>query len=158
MAVTDPRPRTRSQQGRLVRPLLIAAALFVVVLAAVAAIAARQATAHPSYGQPCSSCHTQTTTAAVTLKVSTTKVKPGAVVKVSGTVPSDHNWNKVMIQKRRGTSAWKLWKTVGITSTSTFAAKWTAPATKGKYSFRAIYQGDNKYKRSVSPTRTVTVS
>ena len=119
---------------------------------------ARQATAHPSNGQPCSSCHTQTATATVTLKVSTTKVKPGTVVRVSGTVPSDHNWNKVKIQKRRGTGAWKPWKTVVITSTSTFAAKWTAPVTKGKYSFRAIYQGDNKYKRSVSPTRTVTVS
>jgi hypothetical protein len=158
MTVTDPRSRARSQQGRLVRPLLIGIALLVVALAAVAAIAARQAGAVPTNGQPCSRCHTQTATATVTLKVSATKVKPGTVVKVSGTVPSDHKWNKVTIQKRRGTNAWKLWKTVSITSSSTFSAKWTAPTTKGKYSFRAIYPGDNKYKRSVSPVRIVTVS
>ena len=158
MTVTERRSSTQRQQGSMVRLLLIGAALLVVTLAAVAAIAARQATAHPSYGQPCSRCHTQTTAATVTLKVSATKVKPGAIVRVSGTVPSDHNWDKVMIQKRRGTNAWKLWKTVSITSTSTFAARWTAPTTKGKYSFRAVYPGDNKYKRSVSPVRIVTVS
>ena len=158
MTVTERRSSTQRQQGSMVRLLLIGTALLVVTLAAVAAVAARQAGAVPTNGQPCSRCHTQTATATVTLKVSATKVRPGTVVKVSGTVPSDHKWNKVTIQKRRGTNAWKLWKTVSITSSSTFSAKWTAPTTKGKYSFRAIYPGDNKYKRSVSPVRIVTVS
>ena len=150
-------PRQLHRNG-LARQILIAAALLVVVLAATAALAARQAGAVPSNGQPCGRCHTQSQTATVTLKDSATNVKPGTVVRVSGTVPSDHNWDKVKIQKRRGTNAWATWKTVTITSSSTFSAKWTASATKGKYSFRAVYPGDNKYKRSVSPTRTVTVS
>jgi hypothetical protein len=136
---------------------LVIPALALTALVSAAVIVATPATAHPSYGQPCSRCHTQTATATVTLKVSATKVHPGAVVKVSGTVPTDHTWTKVNIQKRFGTGAWKAWKTVTITSTSTFSAKWTAPTTKGKYSFRAVYPGDNTHKKSISPVRTVTV-
>lgn len=157
MSDTNARSTRQGQRRSLVRPLSLAFALVVVALAATAALVARQADAVPSNGQPCGSCHDQTQTATVTLKVSATKVKPGTVVRVSGTVPSDHNWDKVKIQKRRGTNAWRTWKTVSITSSSTFSAKWTAQTTKGKYSFRAVYPGDNKYKRSVSPTRVVTV-
>jgi len=158
MSNTGARSTSQGRKRSLVRPLTLAAALFVVAVAATAALAVRQADAVPSNGQPCGSCHDQTQTATVTLKVSATKVKPGTVVRLSGTVPSDHNWDKVKIQKRRGTNAWRTWKTVSITSSSTFSAKWTASTTKGKYSFRAVYPGDNKYKRSVSPTRVVTVS
>jgi hypothetical protein len=136
---------------------LVIPALALTALVSAAAIVATPATAHPSYGQPCSRCHTQTATATVTLKLSAAKVHPGAVVAASGTVPADHNWTKVTIQKRLGTKPWKAWKTVTITSTSSFSAKWTAAATKGKYSFRAIYAGDNNYKKSISPVRTVTV-
>jgi hypothetical protein len=142
----------RSRAWFLVIPALALAALM-----SAAAVAARPATAHPTYGQPCSRCHTQTAVATVTLRVSAAKVHPGTVVKLSGTVPADHTWTKVNIQKRRGTNPWRLWKSVTITASSTFAAKWTAPTTKGKYSFRAVYAGDRKYKRAVSPVRTVTV-
>ena len=136
---------------------LVIPALALTALVSVAAIVATPATAHPSYGQPCSRCHTQTAVATVTLKASLAKVHPGAIVKFSGRVPSDHTWTKVNIQKRRGTNPWKAWKAVTISSSSTFAAKWTAPTTKGKYSFRAVYLGDRKYKRSVSAVRAVTV-
>ena len=137
--------------------LLVIPALAATALVSAAAIVATPAIAVPTNGQPCSRCHTQTAVATVTLRVSATKVHPGAIVRVSGTVPSDHTWTKVNIQKRRGTNPWRLWKSVTITSSSTFSAKWTAPTTKGKYSFRAVYPGDRKYKRSVSPVRTVTV-
>ena len=158
MSDTGTRPTSRRERRSLIRDISIVVAMLAVALAATAAVASRQARAVPSNGQPCSGCHEQTQTATVTLKVSATKVKPGTVVRLSGTVPSDHNWDKVKIQKRRGTNAWKTWKTVTISSSSTFSAKWTAADTKGKYSFRAVYPGDNKYKRSVSPTRVVTVS
>jgi len=142
---------------RLRGTFLVIPALALTALVSAAAIIATPATAHPSSGQPCSRCHTQTATATVTLKVSATRVHPRAVVKVSGKVPADHTWTKVNIQKRFRAGAWKAWKTVTITSTSTFSAKWTAQATKGKYSFRAVYRGDRKYKRSVSAVRAVTV-
>lgn len=157
MSDTGTRPTSRREHRSLIRAISIVVAMLAVTLAATAAVASRQAHAVPSNGQPCGSCHDQTQTATVTLKVSATKVKPGTVVRLSGSVPSDHNWDKVKIQKRRGTNAWKTWKTVTISSSSTFSAKWTASDTKGKYSFRAVYPGDNKYRRSVSPTRVVTV-
>ena len=137
---------------------LVIPALALTALVSAAAIVATPATAHPSYGQPCSRCHTQTAKATVTLKASPAQVPAGTVVKVSGKVPADHNWTKVTIQKRLGTKPWKAWKTVSITSASAFSGKWTAQATKGKYSFRAIYAGDNHYKKSISPVRAVTVN
>ena len=136
---------------------LVIPALALTALVSAAAIVATPATAHPSYGQPCSRCHTQTATATIAFKASLAKVHPGTVVKFSGTVPTDHTWTKVNIQKRRGTNPWKAWKAVTISSSSTFSAKWTAPTTKGKYSFRAVYPGDRKYKRAVSAVRAVTV-
>ncbi len=149
------RPVGRTRRVRAV--FLVIPALALVALASAAAIVASPATAHPSEGQPCSRCHTQTASATVTLTASPIKVHPGAIVKLTGKVPSDHTWTKVTIQKRRGTRAWSAWKTVTISSTSSFTAKWTASTTKGKYSFRAVYPGDRKYKRSVSPVRIVTV-
>jgi len=148
------RPVRSSRWSRVT--FLVIPALALAALLMVAAVVAKPATAHPSYGQPCR-CHTPTATATVTLKMSASKVHPAKVVTASGTVPTDHNWTKVTIQKRLGAKPWKAWKTVTITSTATFSAKWTAPATKGKYSFRAVYAGDNNYKKSMSPVRIVTV-
>lgn len=150
----DARPG-RTRRRRIAIPTAIAL-LAVAAVAAVAALTAPAAVTHPSYGQPCSRCHTQTKTMTVTFKATPLIVARGGRVVLSGTVAADHTWTKVNIQKRTPTGVWKLYRSVTISGT-TFKTAWTAPTIKCKRLFRAVYQGDRVYKRSVSAARTVTV-
>lgn len=136
--------------------LIAAGGLLALAVLLTWAVVSSSASAHPSEGQPCATCHTQTKSATVTLAATPLKVGPAATVKLSGTVPAGHNWNKVTIQKSRTGSGWKAWKPVTLSGAG-YSARWTAPATKGKYYFRTVYLGDNVYKRSVSPAKVVTV-
>jgi len=138
------------------RSVAIVAGLLGLVALALAVVLAAPVGASPGEGQLCSRCHTQTATATVRLAVSATSAKPGAKVKLSGTVPASHTWNKVKIQKRLGAAAWQTWKNVSL-SGSSYSPTWTAPTVKGKYSFRTIYLGDNVFRKSTSPVRSVTV-
>jgi ABC-type phosphate transport system substrate-binding protein len=149
-------------RSRVRRPTVIAALVAIAVTAAVVMFATGSAVAHPSYGQPCnrSGCHTPTLTATATLTVTLSTLHPGAVVKLAGKVSPDHSGKSlsVTIQKSRTGTSWTAWKSVKISSTSTYTAKWTAPTTKGKYYFRTKFPGDNDHKKCFSAKRLVTVN
>jgi ABC-type phosphate transport system substrate-binding protein len=144
------------------RPAAVAAFVAMVATAAVVVFATGSAVAHPSYGQPCarSGCHTPTLTATVTLTAAPSTVHPGAVVTLAGKVSPNHAGKSlsVTIQKSRTGTTWTAWKSVKISSTSTYTAKWTAPTTKGKYYFRTKFPGDNDHKKCFSAKRLVTVN
>jgi len=98
-------------------------------------------------------------TAKITLRLSATSVYTSDRVHLHGTVPRNHAWNKIVIQRRRGTTGtWSAWKTVLITRASTYNAYWVAPRSTGRVSFRARYRGDARYRVSYSPVRTVAVT
>jgi hypothetical protein len=139
----------RTRRGR--NFWLIAPALFALCLVPIAAIAAGTGgmRAHlTSQGAPA---------ARVTLSVSARLVHTGRIIGIHGSLPRNHRRNKVTIQQRRGGS-WRAWKTVGIGSASTYTTSWQAPPTTGRYSFRAVYRADGRYRTLVSPARTVTVA
>jgi len=148
-------PVKRSRR-RLVLPALVVVALAVAAMV-VALATAKPASSVPSNGQPCGRCHDQTQTTTITLRVSTTTAKPGDVVRLSGKLGAGRDDQKITMFKRRGTNAWRVWKRVVLTSTLTYSARWTAPTTKGTYSFKARYPGDNTYKGVTSLVRKVTV-
>ncbi len=145
-------------RGRIRRRRLAIAIPVVLVLAfaAIAVVSAGSAVAHPSEGQPCS-CHSPSTAATVTLKASVATIHPGKSVKLSGTVATSPTWTSVKLQKRKGTAAWKTFKTATLSSAA-YSASWKAPTVKGTYKFRTIYLGDNHLKKGISPTRTVKVN
>ena len=122
-----------------------------------AAYTAKPAGSHPSEGQPCSRCHTQTLTTSLTLTLSKTSVAPGGRVRLSGTLAAGRSDQKITIKKSRNGTTWRVWKRVSLTSSLTYSATWTAPSTKGAYYFKARYPGDNKYKPCTSPRRRVVV-
>ena len=144
----------RGRHGR--RLVAVISALSVLAFVVIAVLSAGSATAHPSYGQPCR-CHTPTQTATVTLKASPGKVTSGAKVTLKGTVSGSPAWTSVKLQKRKGTAAWKTFKTAALTSAA-YKATWKAPAAKATWSFRAVYLGDNHLKKATSAVRKVKVS
>ena len=137
------------------RHVLIASAIIVLAFAALFALSATGAVAHPSYGQPCH-CHTPTQTATVTLKTSVATLHPARSAKLSGTVSGSPTWTSVRVQKRLGTAAWKTFKTAAL-SGGAYSASWKAPATKGTYSFRTVYLGDNHLKKAISAVKKIKV-
>ena len=137
------------------RSIVAISILSVVAIAVVAIVSAGSAAAHPSYGQPCR-CHTPTQTATVTLTASAKKVHPAVKVKLKGTVSGSPAWTSVKLQKKRGTGAWKTFKTAALSSAA-YTVTWKAPAKKGTYSFRTVYLGDNHLKKATSPVRKVRV-
>lgn len=145
-----------SHRRRLVLPAVLVAVVAAAVLA-FAAWTAKPAGSHPSEGQPCSRCHTQTLTTSLTLTLSKTSVATGGRVRLSGALAAGRSDQKITIKKSRNGTTWKVWKRVSLTSSLTYSATWTAPSTKGAYYFKARYPGDNKYKPCVSPRRKVTV-
>ena len=106
--------------------------------------------------QPCSSCHQQTKTTKVTLTVSTTSVKPGNSVRLSGKssgISGSHE-QKVTLKLSKNGAPYANWKKVA----RSFSVSWKAPTAKGTYKFQATYPGDNEYKPGASPVRTVKVT
>ena len=156
----QPHNDARGSRSRIRRSAAIATFTAIVATALAVIFTTGSAVAHPSYGQPCTRCHTPTLTATVTLTVTPSTVHPGAVVKLAGKVLPDHSGKllSVTIQKSRTGTSWTAWKTVKISATSTYAAKWTAPATKGKYYFRTKFPGDNDHKKCFSAKKLVTVN
>jgi hypothetical protein len=114
------------------------------------------ATAHPSYGQPCT-CHNPQKKSKLCLTVSASKVQPGDKVTVTGKVSTGTAGLKATIQKAAGTSAWTSWKTLKLSAAKTVTATWAAPAAKGTTRFRLSYLGDKTHKGGVSAAKTVTV-
>ena len=95
--------------------------------------------------------------AKITFVVSKTKVHPGTVVRLSGSVAPNKAGKQVIIQKSRTGTSWTTWKKVTLSATSTYSAKWTAPKLKGKYYFRVKYAGDATIAANVSAKRLITV-
>ena len=150
---TTPR---RTARARFAMPAILAV-LALAALLALAAYTAKPAGSHPSEGQPCSRCHTQTLTTSLTLTLSKTSVAPGGRVRLSGTLAAGRSDQKITIKKSRNGTTWRVWKRVSLTSSLTYSTTWTAPTTKGTYYFKARYPGDNKYKPCTSPRRRVVV-
>ena len=144
----------RGRRGR--RLVAVISALAVVAFVVVAIASAGSAVAHPSYGQPCR-CHTPSQTAKVTLTASPGKVHPAAKVTLKGSVSGSPTWTSVKLQKRKGTAAWKAFKTAAL-SGAAYKVTWKAPAAKGTYSFRTVYLGDNHLKKATSAVRKVKVN
>lgn len=151
---TDTTPGT-ARRRRLLLPTAVAI-LLVGMVVAVSAVIAPKAVTHPSSGQPCSRCHTQTLTTTLTLKASTISARVGGTVKFSGKVSNGRADQKITIKKSRNGGAWTVWKRVSLTTSRTYATSWK-PSLKGSYRFKARYPGDNKYKPDVSPIVRVTV-
>jgi hypothetical protein len=151
---TDPTPGARRRRHFVV-PTAVAV-LMVGLVAAVAAITAPKAATHPSYGQPCSRCHTQSLTTSLTLKASKATVARGGTVKFSGILAIGRSDQKITIKKSRNGGAWTVWKRVSLTSSLAYSASWK-PALKGAYRFKARYPGDNQYKPASSTVARVRV-
>jgi mono/diheme cytochrome c family protein len=95
--------------------------------------------------------------AKVTLTLSKTLVHRGAVVTLTGKCLPGKAGKMVTIQRSRNGTTWTTWKTVTLSLTSAYSAKWTAPATKGHYYFRTHFAGDSTNLAGTSPKRLVTV-
>ena len=96
--------------------------------------------------------------ATVTLRAAATSVHTGRAVRLQGSVPRNHVRTTVAIQAANAPSgAWRAWRTVSISSASTYASTWLAPPATGTYYFRTVYGADRRYAASASPTVSVTV-
>ncbi len=94
----------------------------------------------------------------VSLGVSKAKVYPGTTLILSGKVLPNHKGKKVAIQRSRTGSSWTTWRTLKLTSTSSFKTSWTSPTKTGRYYFRARFaDADGRHVTNTSANRLVTV-